>query len=104
MQRTLSVLALTTLFASPLALADNDCQTLSWLDLSAEDASIIASVRPQRLDAAPVMVARKSGATVLYSVPDYFWRMSDEDLSQIRSVQPQGEKVVVCPRPATRVN
>lgn len=104
MQRKLSVIALATLLGSPLAYAADDCQTLSWMDLSAEDASIIASVRPLIRQAAPVMAASKPRAVVLHAVPDYFGRMSDEDLSQIRAVQPQGEKVVICPRPATRVN
>jgi hypothetical protein len=99
-----TIVALAATLASPLAQAVDDCQPLNWLDISAEDASIMASVRPQRAIANPTVVAKAQGKIILYSVPDYFGRMSDEDLSQIRSVQPQGEKIVLCPRPNTRQN
>jgi hypothetical protein len=102
--RVLPIITFATLLAAPLANAADDCQFLTAEDLSAEDVSIMVSVRPQPVVANPTRYAQKSPVHVLYSVPDYFGRMSEEDLSQIHSVQPQGEKIVLCPRPDTRKN
>lgn len=87
--RALSILAVTTLLAAPLSHAADNCQYYTWMDISAEDLSIMASVRPQA--ATP-----RQPALVLNSVGDAYGRMGEEDLAQIRSVQPAGEKIIVC--------
>jgi hypothetical protein len=85
--RVLTILAVSSLMAVNVAHADSECQYYTWMDISAEDLSIMASVRPQ-----PVLKT----AHVLNSVGDGYGRMGEEDLAQIRSVQPQGEKIIVC--------
>jgi hypothetical protein len=80
--RSLSLITLIAALSSPIAQAADDCQTLSWMDVSPEDASIMASVRAQ--------------TTVLASMPDPYGRLDAEQLSQIQSVQPEGKKQYVC--------
>jgi hypothetical protein len=87
--RVLPTIAVAALLASPLSHAADNCQYYTWMDISAEDLSIMASVRPQ----AP---ASRKPVVVLNSVGDAYGRMGDEDLAQIRSVQPEGEKIIVC--------
>lgn len=89
--RVLPIIALGLASAAiPPAFAADDCQPLSWLDMSAEDASIMASVRPQ--------------TTVLASMADPYGRMDPEQLSQIQSVQPEGKKQYVCVTAPRKVN
>jgi hypothetical protein len=102
--RVLPLLALGLAATFSQSYAAGDCQSHTWMEVSAEDASIMAAVRPQPASVNSTQVARADGKTILYSVPDYYGRMSDEDLSQIRSVQPQGEKIVLCPRQDIRRN
>jgi len=83
--------------------AADPCQPLNWLDVSAEDASIMASVRPQPA-AATRPAPRVQDKHVLHGLPDYFGRMSEEDLSQLAAVQPQGDTIVVCSRQDSRHN
>ncbi len=87
--RVLSILAVSTLLASPLSHAADNCQYYTWMDISTEDLSIMASVRPQA--ATPRLPGR-----ALNSVGDAYGRMGEDDLAQIRSVQPEGEKFIVC--------
>ncbi len=91
--RATTLLATATLLVSSLAQASDDCRMLTWLDLSAEDVSIIASVRPQVVP-----------PTVLVSMPDPYGRMDPEQLSQIQSVQPEGKKKYVCITSPRKVN
>lgn len=85
--RVLTILAVSSLMAANVAHANSECQYYTWMDISAEDLSIMASVRPQ---------AALKTVHVLNSVGDGYGRMGEEDLAQIRSVQPQGEKIIVC--------
>ena len=75
------------------ALAASDCQVDT---LNAEDLSIMASVRPVTEVAPSTLLARQAPKRILYSIPDSFGRNTEEDFSQIRSVQPEGAKVVLC--------
>jgi hypothetical protein len=96
--RTSHIALLATLFVSVQAQAA-DCSYSAQEYLSEEDLSIMASVLP--VDAgnsgnATTQYAKDEKVHVLYGLPDYFARLSEEDLSQIRSVQPEGKKVVYC--------
>lgn len=102
--RVLSLIALGLAAVASPAFAADDCQPLNWMDVSAEDASIMASVRPQRATAKPTLLAKTEGRITLNSAQDYLGRVNEEDLSQIRSVQPEGDKLVLCLRSDTRRN
>lgn len=94
--RILSILVLSTLVASHVAYASDACQNLSWQDICAEDLSIMTSVRPQTGPSAKILAGQEDRVNVLYSLTDSHSRLSEEDLSQIRSVQPEGKKIVIC--------
>lgn len=91
--RATPLLLASTLLVSSLAQAADDCRLLTWMDVSAEDASIMASVRPQI-----------ASPTVLASMPDPYGRLDPEQLSQIQSVQPEGKKKYVCITSPRKVN
>lgn len=131
---TLSILAISSLLVSTLAFAGNDCPESNANGISAVDCSIIASVRPQPAhnrvsgldpsgqecnhltwmdlsdeDKSIIASVRRHpdspiSAHVLYTAADQFGRVGEEDLSQMRSVQPQGKKIILCASPTTTLN
>ncbi len=86
------------LFATTSAFA-GDCQNQA-IDLSAEDVSIIASVRPSAYTAPEIQIAKQESTHTLYGVADQYGRLGAGDLSQIESVQPEGKKIILYQRVA----
>lgn len=96
MRTTFGLLAI--LFTALSAQAAPECQPEY---LSQEDLAIMASVRAPE-PAAPSAVAVSEAAPVLYGEGDPYGILTPEDLAIIRSVQPEGARIVLCPtRPAT---
>lgn len=92
-QKTLLILSL--LIATP---AFADCTPEH---LSEEDLAIMASVRPATLSADTPRIARAE-RILIHGLHDDLGRVGPDDLSQIRSVQPEGALVAACIAPRNR--
>jgi hypothetical protein len=92
MRTTLTLLS--TLIFTLSAQAGQDCQPEN---LSLEDLSIMASVRAAATD-----TPESAKVATVYGEGDPYGILTPEDLSIIRSVQPVGARIVLCPtdRPA----
>jgi hypothetical protein len=83
----LSMLSVTASQAEPV------CQ-MEYLD--AEDLAIMASVQPMPAARGETLLARVEPSNVLCGLVDYFGRVSDDDLSQMQSVRPEGATMAYC--------
>lgn len=91
-------LALFFISLSAQAAQDSQPENLGW-----EDLSIMASVRAPEPASAPAASLTES-APVLYGEGDPYGILTAEDLAIIRSVQPEGARIVLCPAQPPRLN
>lgn len=88
---------ITLLTASLLATAVHAGEDCRPEYLGAEDLAIMASVRPDAVPATGTLLAGPSRTPDLTGVVAIYGQLGEEDLSIIRSVQPKGAKIVLCP-------